>query len=191
MGMQLLDDLRDTETELAELGKGHLASIRNDAGKLLPPLDLSQADKGQVISLSARAKGASHLTGNIVRAGSVPPNRENYGRQVTVLVKAKRELDVPVAGMGQPKKEISQQTVEVRFNGDNFEIDVDGQCLWIEQDGKVQILPGALPLIVQRLIAVSAFLREESNPRVIWKVEKAQQAIRDRLNELGAFQWNP
>jgi|GEM_PF-2728431 len=190
MGMKLLDDLQATETELEKLGKGHLASIRNDAEKLLPPLDCMQAHKGQVFTFPEHTKGASRLTGNIVRGGSMPPNKENYGKRVDVSVTAKKEWDVPVAGMGQPEKKTSQQTVEVRFDGENFEIAVDGHCLWSERNGATQRLPGALPLVVERLIAVSALLREESNPRVIERVEKAQQAIQKQLGELGLFPWN-
>lgn len=189
MGMKLLDDLRATETELEQLGKGHLASIRNDAEKLLPPLDRTQADRGQVFTFPERTKGASHLSGNIVRVVSRPPNKESYGKRVTVAVVAKKEWDVSVAGMGKPEKKTSQQAVEIRFDGENFEIAVDGHCLWSEQNGATQVLPGALPLIVERLIAVSAFLREESNPKTIQAVELAQQAIQKQLGDLGVFQW--
>jgi len=186
--MELLENLRVAEAELIALGKGHLASIRHDAEKLLPPVNKNQSDHGQSFSIPDRAKGASHLAGMISRERDITP--KDYGKQVKVSVTAKKEWDVPVAGMGRPEKKTDQQTAEVGFDGDNFEVAVDGHCLWSEKNGETQYIPGSLQLVVERLIAVSALLREESNPRVIERVEKAQQAIREQLSELGLFPWS-
>jgi len=187
--MQLLDDLRSAQAELTELGKGHLASIRNDAEKLLPPIDRTEHQRGQTFSLPMRVKGAGKFEGAIVRGGNTAAGE--YGKRITVNMMMKRERGLPAPETEAPQRQkVEQQGVEVRFGPEGeFEVSVDGHALWGEKNGKENLVPGALSLVVERLIAVSALLREEQNPRVIRRMEQAQDAIREKLVNVGLVPW--
>ncbi|MDD4286999.1 MAG: hypothetical protein PHO20_03195 [Candidatus Peribacteraceae bacterium] len=185
MASRLLEELCSAEGALVELGKGHLASIQNDANNLLP-LDRTKYAQGQQLPLPRRQKGGCQYEGMIVR--SEHPSG-TYGKDLSVYMTGSRTVDLPAAAEEGPKEKKEQQRVDVRFDDGRFEVRVNEQSLWSEGDGVIQLLPGALPLIVERLIAMSAFLRETHNPQVIQRVEKAQQAIRNQLDGLGVFQW--